>query len=471
MIASGDNDELKLTMPRYLTRLPVSTWNIICARMSYGIASSLILALTFTTLFYALFDSTMERELPFTTFLVIWPVTYVLVQAVVWCVGPAGVVATLALVGFEILVLRLAFGFDGFNVENYSPQEVAIVILVSAITSIVFLDQYRKGRFTEASWAQSFARSAQGEGTDLSETFASKKKALRWFQYREVANLFPKLVVLISILSCLLHLAFNRQEIPPGYIVALTIYWGSVSATVLVGIVALFRGWSRLMKKDGAFLLTRPATTMDLIAARWEANAKAVVMTIIPVMLAAAIVFLTPQTLYTDDPAYENVNYFAYMSEQLSGGLVILMVVAAVISLCIAMWALLWIENIMGLCGIGAVVAIVFASLGHLAGFEPDDLEAPGFVTATILITATTMLLAAVAKRKNLLNTKYLILLLALIPVIGVGVLMSTQGNALVGQYPIDKNSFLIALPLVMSVVVAPIITGPLLMDWVRHKR
>jgi ABC-type transport system involved in multi-copper enzyme maturation permease subunit len=225
------------------------------------------------------------------------------------------------------------------------------------------------------------------------------------------------------------------------------------------------------MKKDGAFLLTRPATTMDLIAARWEANAKAVVMTIIPVMLAAAIVFLTPQTLYTDDPAYENVNYFAYMSEQLSGGLVILMVVAAVISLCIAMWALLWIENIMGLCGIGAVVAIVFASLGHLAGFEPDDLEAPGFVTATILITATTMLLAAVAKRKNLLNTKYLILLLALIPVIGVGVLMSTQGNALVGQYPIDKNSFLIALPLVMSVVVAPIITGPLLMDWVRHKR
>ncbi len=71
--APGGGGDLKLTIPRFLMRLPVSAWNLAAARMSFGIASSAILALSGTAFYYLIFDERMEQALPYYALLLGYP--------------------------------------------------------------------------------------------------------------------------------------------------------------------------------------------------------------------------------------------------------------------------------------------------------------------------------------------------------------------------------------------------------------
>lgn len=473
LILSGDFSDIRLTLPRYVTRLPVSSWKIVCARMAYGIATNLILAVTFTGILYTVFDARLEQEIPFQTYPIIWSMDFVLLQATAWCIGPFGFVATIGAMGSVAWLSHRLFGFDGATIREYSAAEISGIILVSLIASTVSIHQSRKGRLNDFSWRNLLPANTSKEGADLSNTFASKKEALKWLHYREVTNFVPKLVVVHSVLCFLMFSNIDWDGRSWQVSLAVGLYVGVNAAMIAIGLVALLRGWGPLLKKDGAFLLTRPVTTMELITARWEANRRAVLQTVPPFIVCAAILFLaSPLVVYSGGSGSEVETTFTYLSFQLLSFRKIFLCAAAILSMCVIMWAMLSLENIIGFSIIGGVVAIVVASIWGLF-WNPASpaVEDFGFVTTAILIWATLIALYANLKRKNLLNTQYLLTALALIPVIGVGVMLATQANALVGDYPPDTMDLATAMAFVVPIVIAPIITGPLLMDWVRHKR
>jgi len=500
MLVSAQDDELKLTFPRYLTRLPVSAWKLVAARMSFGMVSSFVLALGGTSLTYALFDPEMDHDLPFYTQLVACPVAYAVLQAVVWWVGPAGFVKTVAVIfgvpsilGFVFAFFRLDtyIPFESFDWEQYEGIGVSagasIVITLSFLAGAAAITQHRKGRFLGLEIIPSSWRRNASSTTDLSETFASKVEALRWFHYQRQAGLLPK-ILLVMFIGILLFSLFGfyldewRLKNPPPSLNAFQVYFASsvmgavigalALAILLVASIFLLRGWGPLFKKDGVFLFVRPATTMELITARWESSAKAVVLGGLPLFaIFVAALFLDVHTLPN---GVDERSSFGHLASQHPVYLILLMGAAAIVYLCVTLWASLWIENAVGMCIIAACVIIPMESYAALVENEPDNFEAYEFRLAGIAVFAALAFFFFATWRNRLLSVKHLLILLGLAPIVGIGYLAIANLQWVLMSIPVDERyltTLLTVLPAIMMVVIAPIITGPAIMQWARHRR
>jgi len=499
LIVSAEDRELKLTFPRYLSRLPVSAWKLAAARMSYGMVSSFVLALGGTALICALFGAGGGRDLPFYTLLLACPVAYAVLQAVVLWVGPAGFATTLAVIlGVPSL---LGFVFTFFRLDNYLPIEihdkeyvitvillsVPFIIAISIFAGAGAIAQHRKGRFLGAEIIPSFLRRNASTTADLSETFASKAEALRWFHYQRQAGLLPK-ILLVSFTGILLfslvgfYLDEWRLKDPPPPLNAVQVYfaWSLMGAVIgalalgitLVASIFLLRGWGPLFKKDGVFLFIRPATTMELITARWESSAKAVMLGGLP--LFAIFVAALILDVHTLPNGVDERSSFGHLASQHPVYLIIPMVAAAIVYLCVTLWASLWIENAVGMSIIAACVIIPMESYAAWVETEPDNFEAYGFRLAGVAVFAALSLCFIADWRRRLLSVKHLLIVVGVAPIVGVGYLAIAHLQEVVMGIPVDELNLaviLTVLPWIMMVVVAPIITGPAIMQWARHRK
>lgn len=491
LLASGDVDDLRLSMSRYLMRLPISAWKLVAARLSFGFVTILGLALASTLTYYALFDARMERALPFSTFLVIYPTLYAMLQAVVWSFGPAGIGPTIAAICFGSLVpngLFFDFHFAPFDVNEYSWPGVAATITMSFMASGLVIEQHRKGRF---SFLETFPWSLPRSrifSTQPAQTFVSKKAALRWYAYRSQWRIFPPIMFTLFFALVVLHLFWlpelpddARYEIPLNQIFALyaellltAFYYSLIAATALTGGIFLFQGWRPIVTNERVFLFVRPVTIKTLTEARWESGAKAIAYGVVPLILIAVVALfldLRPGPYNPVEGRPDQGNTFTILAQNYPIYTVILMTILAFASLYAAIWAGLWFENILIIGSVFGPVALFVESLPALRNMEPVLRSNYEFRITSILVGVVLTFAAVAGLRKGLVSTKHLLFVLGLAPAVGIGFYLYLNMNPIIEQTSINRSILTTIVPLYLLAILAPLITTPLVTHWARHRR
>lgn len=282
IVASGEANELKFTMPQHLLRLPVSTRKLVLARMSFGVLSTLSLALINTMLLRAFIGSTLPDTILVYGLFLFWPLIYVLHQAFAWSVGSTGILPTFILYFCLLVTFGSIWDFSNLDLVEiiaYSPVWISISILFCYFISVLSVKRDRQQRQQKFNLRSFFRNESVAPTIEILDPdgFASQREALRWFHRREQLSFFPKTVIGASLLYYLLF-AFGIQDLTSQRIspIFLCIYFGVSTGAFITGTVMLLRGWGTLLKKDKAFLFIRPATTFELISTRWDSSARTV---------------------------------------------------------------------------------------------------------------------------------------------------------------------------------------------------
>jgi len=535
LVPPGDDGSLRSSMPRYLTQLPVSAVKLAAARMSFGILSSCTLCLVGTLFVYISFATATEMTYPFIGLLLGYSTAYIVFQAIIWWVGPAGTVPTVAVmigvvVGVPWMLYEITyyFGLDAYDyveipsnqffIDQFAALGISVVAILSFLFRIDFsgpfhpadkdnfialgvgltmftcllsgavaLAQHRKRRFLGLAAFFAFWRRDRTLNSNLTETFSSKAEALRWFQYRHHARLYPKILAAMFSTIFLLMVSpylfihwLGEERIPPlreaqqifTYTLMVTAVCTVILGTFLSGIIFLSRGWSPLFKKDGVFLFIRPVTTKELITTRWESTAKAAVIGLLPLIVVTVIVSFLDGTRPSDGVVLEST--FEHFANRHPIHLILPMGVAAAVYLCVAAWSFLWLENILGMFIVGACIIIPMESYAAFVENEPDNFEMYGFALAGVALYATLSLFLFSNWRKEVLSVKHLLILIALTPIIGTGFLAVANLEELFLGVPGGEPKLAtlwIVLPWMMMTAVAPLLTGPAIMHWARHRR
>jgi hypothetical protein len=490
LFAAGDDDDLRLSMPRFLMRLPVSAWKLVAARMSYGLASTAALALLSTITYYGLFEGRMVQALPFRALLMIYPVLYAMLQSAVWCIGPAGIAPTIAVIAFGSLIpngIFFRFGFSPFDSNNYSLPGIGAAITISFLAAGVAVEQHRKRRFAfMESFSALVSRRRSGRAHEATR-FASKEAALRWYEHRRQWRLFAPILFTLFFAAlagrALLYSWMSPQTFAkmPGYYVRAYyanwvqygVYTGLTVASLLTSGLFFFRSGRPLYTKDRMFLFSRPVTVETLAAARWEAGAKSIGFALLPLFVIEVIACSmdvrwggydpsTGETKWDTMPALLAENYPIY--------LIVLMTIAALASIYGAVWAVLWFENVLA---IGLVFAAVAFTVENVPAFQETDriVRSNYELRITSAIILVVLLPAAIAAvRKHLVSTKHLYALFGLAPIFGIGMFLVLNADSIVAERPIDFSVWSTIVPLYLMAVIAPLVTTPLITQRARHR-
>lgn len=471
LITSGDNDDLSSRLPRYLMRLPLTTWKIVCARLTFGVLTNTLFALVCYSVTSLFLPERLDHYLfrPPPVLILAWPLAYLAIQTYAWCFGSMGIIATLTSF-FACFVawngIFYDFKFDPANSEHYSPQGMTMLIALSFVASVIGVGLQRKGRFSDLRMPTLLKRTTASPDTLDSDSFNSPAEALRWYQHREQSNIYPKLAVAFSLL---VFVAFiedsNSEKSPPSDFLPVAIYLGINIASYIAGTMMLLRGWGKLLKKDGIFLFVRPVTSMEMVTARWEANAKAVLLTVVP-LFAIALVALFFDTDLTDEG-----NIYTFLANHFSTVTITFFACTVMFLPCAAIWGTLWIENVMGMCVVIGVILIPVTFVGALLGIHPEELEVYQWVATVPALSISFTVLFAINWRKKLISVKHLSIALALTPFVFAGTYAIIKFDSALDGAPLDTSVLIIAFPALMILIVLPIITGPVINQWARHRK
>lgn len=471
LIASGDNDNLSLRLPRYLMRLPVGTWKIVCARLTFGALTNTLFALVCYSVASLVLPERLDHYgfRPSPVLILLWPLAYLSIQAYAWCFGSMGIIATLTSF-FACFVawngIFYDFQFDASNYEHYTPAGVVLLIAISFFVSILGIGLQREGRAIKLPMRSTTGRTTVSSNALDSDTFASPAHALRWYQMRDQSTLYPKITIPFAV-GLFLIFYFNDPNAVerPSDFFPLAIYFAISFCSLIVGTMMLFRGWGRLMKKDGIFLFVRPLTSMELITARWEANAKAILLTILPLAAIAAIALSFDTTLTAES------NIYAFAATRFPEPAILFFTLSVVVMFCAVIWGTLWIENLIGMCIIGFSIAVLFTGFVEITGIGPQHIETYGWVTAIIAMFLTILTLFIVSLKRNLISMKHLKFVLTVSPFVCAGAFVITNLVSIQDGEPMEVSSLPFASIILIMIVVAPLITGPAITQWARHRK
>ena len=492
LVSTGDYGNVVVTMPRYLMRLPVSAWKLVAARMTYGIATTIALALVGTMTYYALFDETMDKELPFLTFIVIWPVAVAINQCLVWWFGPAGTAVTYAAYIAAFLILGRVLHFDGAEIEQYSALGVASAVAASFLAATAAIAQHRKGRFSDPSFFPKFGRSERSIDSLGSETFASKGEALRWYEHRRVWKLFLPVLMLVIVAQLLfqysVETAVASAESPTqplrsvlarhAAIIQRAIGIGLILGTATAAGLCAFVGWRPIFKKDRSFLFVRPATTLELTAARWDSCARAVALGLLPVIGIAVVVNFLDLKWYPGFPGSGPESVWRHLTSYRPLYFTLPMIGAGLAATFVCVWAGLWGENVLGILAlVGTVVGTVTFTFNVFPALrEIDPVTQEAYMTRIsqgilwIVFAALSLAQIDFLRRKQLLSVKHLAIVLGLAPIVGVGVVFYSNFNWMDRRGELDLTNLTTLFPFLMLCIIAPILMAPAITHWARHR-
>ncbi|HIB54231.1 MAG TPA: hypothetical protein EYO39_05355 [Nitrospirales bacterium] len=212
LLVSQDGDgRLTLEMPEYLLQLPISSWKLAAARMTFGISTCIVLSAFDTILYYALFDARFEEALPFIDGILSTVLGYVLLQPVIWWLGPGGFICTASFIVGVPALWSTAVLTSGFmrNVQNHIDHSLLAItsydwlyiipLMVGSfyLIGVAGIALHRKGRFSDLRMPTLSRKSAVSLESVPNETFSSPEEALRWLEYRQHWKLFPWLSVFL----------------------------------------------------------------------------------------------------------------------------------------------------------------------------------------------------------------------------------------------------------------------------------
>ena len=204
LFQDGDG-RLTLEMPEYLLQLPISSWKLAAARMTFGISTCLILSIfEMPVYYYALHDARFEELLPIFGPLIGTFMAYALLQPIIWWLGPGGFICTASfLVGVPLLwnigVVSTDFilGPDEtlliLTETSAYPWLYIIPLFVGSayLIGVAGIAVHRKGQFSDLRMPTLSRKSAVSLESVRNETFSSPEEALRWLEFRQHWKLFP----------------------------------------------------------------------------------------------------------------------------------------------------------------------------------------------------------------------------------------------------------------------------------------
>lgn len=479
LFAHGDDQDLQLDMPRYLMRLPLNTSTLVFFRLGFDVLSVALLTGASMCIFVAFFDAQMEAEMPFLGFVMTFTSIVAALRTVAWTVGQSGTVfTTFVSVTLYVTLNRIldALGWWPVRQDKIMVLFTFAVVTCSFLLSYLAVHTHRRGRLAILEdLGERFAGHRRRGQAEL-PPFASQDQALRWYESRRQARIYPGLVFIlfagvffIGAGKDIAHFikpyedSLNLILIVIGEILFVTLYGSLIVATLLTGGIFLFQNYRAYGSGAKTFLFIRPASTSTLSSARIAAILKSLVVTFIPVLALTTVVFII------DHGSTEASTFRTFINDYYGWDGVIIAILS-LIGVMAAIWVGLWLGNLIAFLMLFALATMF---LEYTPMFRETHELVRGIyglrVTAVLsLIVVATLFIAA--KRKGLLDARYLTAGFLATPLIALGFLMCLNLETLDQGGSMDYSYLTYSVPAALFLPLTPLLTVPLFMHWARHR-
>lgn len=503
LIAQSDSGVLTFELPVHLTRLPINARKLAGARMAFVLGSNVVLTSAGFVLYLVFFEMRLEEAMAYWNSTLGLAMVYAFLQSIAWWLGPTPIAPALGTImcGWIVLVVHAAHFryepiwemlFAKFNSlpPEYAAMTAIAIIIVSFGVGTCGIAQHRKERFAGLRDLLFSLRADRSMDAALSSSFSSPEDAIRWLEYRRNWKVFPWLMGLMFF-SFLFPMYFITADIfrndnPPGTInhaligaSVLAAYGAfSFSMTGMIGIV-LYRLWRCIYNRDDAFLFFQPATTGELVNARWKANMRYVLSASLP--LGILFVVATFFNDYTINGV--TASTWGHFAAQQSAMLTILMYVSVGVLVCLAIWTALTPEIVAALILVSGLAAIPISGIGALADLGKKTSQYETWINVGNIIAYVSLIVMAVGvvwigrhiftyvRKNDLLQKKPVMIVGCLFPIAGVGVFFMANLDRIMYQDPLEYWGPLLLVAICFFAVFGPIVTTPALTHWNRHRK
>ncbi len=361
-------------------------------------------------------------------------------QALAWSFGGHGILALL--VGEPVFLLfAIWLGWElptqPFDASRYTATRVLATLAGAYLVAYAGVRiRRRDGLDISAIPTGLFSRLARHRDVDR-PPFASPEEAMRWFEWRRQARMLPVLVLGGSLFLGSVALTVAGPGIgPSAWSTTLVFASGRISVAFLnaLGITAalfgaycFFQNHRLQTGPQKTFLFIRPVSTKTLATARVVVALRSSVASLVPFVLAYVVTVLLMARVEdsTGVPA-------VIESSTGLGGIGV-----AAVLLCgalAAVWCLQWFGNVaafLSLLGAGTALLWVISGLDDTR-LRLDPVSPPALWIGTFLLFAGCAYLFYAAFRRDLVETRILLIALAALPflLIGFSTLLSLDGYA-----------------------------------------
>ncbi|MFP6581092.1 MAG: hypothetical protein VCD00_00900 [Candidatus Hydrogenedentota bacterium] len=444
LTGSGNNDELTLTVPRYLTKLPVSASKLVAARLSFAILSHAALLLLFAVLYYLLFNEALGFWSVKGTLLLV--AAYAIFQSIFWAFGPTGYILPLSI---SATPLVLFLGLTTLDLDTTFAAWALFASPLSIPVSIFAVSRHRLIHYETFADLFDLQRQKKTVESTLieSDTFASQEEALRWYEYRRHWQLYPRILLICFVALVLIILGttvfdeiFGAGIASLAFIVLIAL----LNGTLLTFCIFLFRSKRYLTNRVCAFVYIRPASTLDLAASQWRASADAMLVGLLP---AAAVVLF----LFADGAVKAESDMIPRLA---------LASAAIIFFMVMTLWASLWPVVSVGAFGV-MMTALLLMRPWIASDWSETDYILFSFPAASVIAGGLLAFLFIWNWRNKLLNAKHVLFPLTLIA-------LAILGHQLIQEYDPGDYSW---IPFWTILIIAPILTTPAIIHRTRHRR
>jgi hypothetical protein len=504
LIAQSGTGDLTFSLPVYLTRLPVNAWKLAVARMAFALGCNLLLASAGIVLYYILFETRTVEEAAYFEITMGFAITYTILQAAAWWIGPANIPATLGTIisGWVVLVVHAArfkyepiwevlfAKFDSLP-AGYAAITALVIIIGSFVVGAGGIAQHRKGRFAGLRERLFSRRAGRSTTATLSSTFSSPESAIQWLEYRRNWRFFPWFMAMLFFAIAVfnynvLNAIYTTVSPPEGIdntlagLAGLSAYFTfNLAIAGMIGIF-LFRLWRRVYGQDDSFVFYRPMTTPELVMARWKANMRYALLGCIP--LAGILIVATFLNVHTIGGV--TTSTFGHLTVQNHAILIFFIYLSVFIVGCLMVWAVLTPEMFAAMIVVSSLVAISVSSIDAMAALAPETKEqyplwiglgnilAYGSpVVIAIFLIRFGMRLFSYVKKNGLVLRKPLFIICGLLPIATIGIFFTANLDMITYKKPLQYWEPLFLLPVFLIAVFAPVFTTPAVTHWVRHRK
>jgi len=479
LFAFGDDKDLQLDMPKYLLRLPVNTSTLVVCRMGFDVLSIALLAAVGMGIHHVALDFDITSIDPFGETVATFTTLLAFLRMVAWGIGKSGPVFTI--IGGGILYNILNQVFERFDlwplaIDGYLVTFTLLSIACSCAVSILFVHLHRSGTLA---FMEHLGESVFGNYRSVDAElppFTSKSQAMRWYETRRQARVYPGLAIgfflFIFLFGAIKDIPalitpfdypLEIQLVIIGEILFVTATGALIVATFLTSGIFFFQNQRTYAGGAKTFLFTRPATTNTLANARLTALFRSLVITMIPFLIIAATVY------YVDTQSTES-STFRGLIDSYSGVEGAVIVALVVVGSMAGLWSVLWLSNLIAFFVVFALCTMPLEYFPMFADIHEITRGEYALRATAIAVFCLVTILTLVVQRKGLLERRTMIFTLVALPVLAASFLASVNYENIGEGRAIDYAFLTYTVPAILLLPLTPLLTTPLFLNWARHR-
>lgn len=459
-----DDQNIRLGLPGYVLRKPMSTWLIVLTRMAFNVTA---MALVLAVITYAY--TSLSSGLSFSTIFWNSMLVVLVAQTLTWWSGER----PLVMMGYGFVLIMAIWLFVYLNPALTSvPRPLLFVLGLLPAYALCWYGTARQRRGGRAFVDRLVDGMADWNRFERTADFTSKHAAQRWLESYMHGGFVPAFAVFITTVICgFMLLSFYLMMSREAYlwqhrwennVLAVLrelpeVAAGSAFVAAIAGAVYMIIVHYRL--DTGSFVFTRPVTTRAIAQARIVSVARDVALTGAFIVAAGAISLIAAILARTDSTNY---TIGAIIDEPFAGSISAALLLIAVLGW---VWSLAWIHSL-GLLAASLFLGILGITLGRMFGIDFTSPESRIWIIPGILLAVAVVWAVHRAYRQKLLGRNVLLWATGFAIFVFAGsVIFDDPANPSVAL----REGLWTALPFLL-LPLAPIALVPLSIDWMRHR-